>query len=436
MSYEVITGDVTDVCKELDSESFDAVLSDPPYGISFMGNGWDHGVPNADVWREIYRVCRPGAYLMAFGGTRTFHRLVCEIEDAGFDIRDCLMYLFGSGFPKNHNISKAIDKAAGKTRAIAGVSESCRLNSKLQNGGGFDGLQGVPYKKSGTKRNSMNSDFAGVYYETLPATDSAALWEGFGTALKPAYEPVTLARRGHTGPIYRNCLENGCGALNIDAGRIGSEEITINTFDDGAKPFGNGAGHEYTTRKQTGRWPSNLILSHSIECKCIGEEVVPGHKGYPNGPGGKSFQYSSDARSADVRPDAWEGIPDSTVEKYECVEGCPVDGLHDKARYFYSAKASVKEKHAGLDGRNPHPTCKPIQLCKYLAGLLLPPPKADGTPRRILVPFSGSGSEMVGCLLAGWDEVVGIEISSDYATVARNRLSYWARGEKIQGNLF
>jgi len=337
MTGKIITGDCLEQLALLDSDSFDAVLSDPPYGISFMGKEWDKGVPSSAVWAECLRVLRPGGHLLAFGGTRTHHRLICNIEDGGFLIRDCLMWIYGSGFPKSHNLGN-----------------------------------------------------------------------GYGTALKPAWEPICLAMRPTHGTYAENASQYGVAGINIDGSRIPTtdkrqggvrtpgiclpglaadgkrwtSELRSQPYSKSPRTeaFGYREKDELWEPSQLGRWPANLILNESFD-------------------------------------QPW-------------------------SRYFYSAKVSTREREAGMQAapmqtldsvnhdpsvphqaHNNHPTLKPISLTTYLATLLLPP-KRD-TPRRILVPYSGAGSEMVGAIQAGWDEVVGIELSPEYVTIAERRIKYF-----------
>jgi hypothetical protein len=183
-SVQLFCGDCLDVMATMEDNSIDSVITDPPYGLEFMGKGWDHGVPGALYWQECLRVAKPGAALLAFGGTRTHHRLMCAIEDAGWEIRDCLMWLYGSGFPKSHDISKAIDKAAGAEREVVG--EYCMpTDSDAGNAG----------KPTIDRGNGGNFTAGGNVHITAPATDAAALWHGWGTALKPAWEPIILAMK-------------------------------------------------------------------------------------------------------------------------------------------------------------------------------------------------------------------------------------------------
>jgi site-specific DNA-methyltransferase (adenine-specific) len=220
--------------------SVDAIICDPPYGLSFMGKGWDHAVPGVDFWAEALRVAKPGAHLVAFGGTRLFHRLTCAIEDAGWEVRDCLMWLYGTGFPKSHNVSKAIDKAAGAERRVIGPMPN-------PTGTGVRETLGRPqHSGSGFRENPMLTE---------SATDAARQWEGWGTALKPAWEPIILARKPFKQTVAANVLEHGTGALNIDACRVGTEdtrrECSAGTGNRETWRTGNQAG---THGSPEGRW--------------------------------------------------------------------------------------------------------------------------------------------------------------------------------------
>ncbi len=243
-------GDCLEVMKTLPDNSVDACVTDPPYGWSFMGRRWDYDVPAVDIWREVYRVLKPGAHILVACGTRTQHRMAVNIEDAGFEIRDVITWLYGSGFPKSMNISKAIDATIR-----CGGSNTRRLRQTEQETGG------APYTLKGTNNGIMGEERIYERKEWEPTTPLAQLWDGWGTALKPACEFWTLARKPISeGTIAANVLKWGTGGINIDGCRIASEMYKINTWDDGSKPFGGGAGHDYTGRTTSGRFPANLIL--------------------------------------------------------------------------------------------------------------------------------------------------------------------------------
>lgn len=362
--FRILEGDALARLREMPDAHFDACLCDPPYGLSFMGKAWDHGVPAKETWAEVLRVLKPGAHLLAFGGTRTHHRLMVAIEDAGFEIRDCLMWLYGSGFPKSLDISKSIDKAAGAERKKG--DPRVYAGGHVQNHGG--GKQGY-HDWSGK----------GVHREDFPSTDAAKLWDGYGTALKPAWEPIILAMKPCTGTFAENALRHGVAGLAIDAGRIPANGDSLNggrisTISDGwDRPWKHDAAAVEECRKRgvesvakaedLGRWPANVLL---------------------------------DEESARLLDEQAGGV----------------------SRFFYVAKADTAERTAGGE-RNTHPTVKPIDLCAYLAKLLLPP----GGSRRLLVPFSGSGSEIIGALRAGWLEAVGIENDPGYVAASRHRIT-------------
>jgi hypothetical protein len=203
-------GDCLEKMRELGDGTIDSIVTDPPYGLSFMGKGWDHGVPGSEFWVEALRVAKPGTHLLAFGGTRTYHRLAVAIEDAGWEIRDCVMWVYGSGFPKSHNVGKGIDKAAGAEREVIG---------KHRNPAG---------NKAGG--NSLNMSAVGMPDSasiTAPATAAAKQWDGWGTALKPAYEPIIVARKPLTSTVAENVLRHGTGAINVDGCRVEHEEADL-----------------------------------------------------------------------------------------------------------------------------------------------------------------------------------------------------------------
>lgn len=377
--HRIISGDVLRFAAHYRGPKFHAVLCDPPYELGFMGKSWDsRGVSfRAETWSAIRSLLAPGAHLLAFGGTRTFHRIAVAIEDAGFEIRDTLGWLYGSGFPKSHDASKAIDREAGAEREVIG--ETMR------------GAQSISTGKYGAWGDGITP--------TSPATDAARAWQGYGTALKPAWEPVVVARNPLCGTVAQNVLQHGAGALNIDISRVPSDEdYSINTSaglgsrERSSIGFAQGLiSHPHSL----GRWPANIIHDG-------GDEVT--------------------------------------------------EVLGDAQRFFYCAKASKTERDRGLDGfemriagamdgnsgrsgkrsnsngdglsraRNHHPTVKPIALTEYLARLILP--AAVVGDRRILVPFAGSGSECIGAMLAGWETIVGVEREDEYVKIARARLEY------------
>jgi site-specific DNA-methyltransferase (adenine-specific) len=398
VSYRILQGDVAELLPKLAACSFDACLCDPPYGLGFMGKLWDHGIPSPEIWREVLRVLKPGAFLLAFGGTRTWHRLACAIEDAGFELRDTLMWLYGSGFPKSLDISKAIDKAAGAKREIIGENPNHRPVSGVQYAGIYAG--------GNTGGPSI----------TAPATDTARQWSGYGTALKPAWEPILLAMKPCEGTFAENALKWGVAGVGIDGGRVETtEKLQGSTVRDDIRGGKFAQGHTPNPgdipdfqQSSLGRWPANLILDE--EAGAMLDEQ--------SGTTSTTGKRSPRSQSARVEGTAW-GTDNHKSTEYPGDSG-------GASRFFYTAKANTDERDKGLDtvtkrGRNIHPTVKPLDLCRYLAKLLLPPARSEA-PRRIIVPFAGSGSEMIGAWNGGWDEVVGIEIDPHYVGIAQTRL--------------
>jgi DNA modification methylase len=425
MSWTIHHGDCREVMATLNAESVDAIVCDPPYGLSFMGKGWDHGVPAVEFWTEALRVAKPGAHLLAFGGTRTYHRLACAIEDAGWEIRDCVMWVYGSGFPKSHDVSKAIDKAAGAEREVVG-SKLGQPGYSLTDGNG--GLYGGGFGANGTGEGECRI--------TAPATEAARQWSGWGTALKPAWEPIIVARKPLAGTVAENVLTHGTGAINVDGCRVGiasgdhkseggrklARHQEANGFDGGWK------SNTTNLDDGLGRWPANLIHD--------GSEEVVGLFPQSNGRPARVFN-----RRASI------GFMGGSREQL-CLPRCPDDG-GSAARFFYCAKASKADRDEGCDGLpqttkqsvahghkrhgtlpytnepremkprprgNHHPTVKPTDLMRYLCRLVTPP---GGV---VLDPFTGSGSTGKAATLEGF-RFIGIEREAEYVEIAKARIA-------------
>ena len=221
MSVQIYQGDCREQMHHIDPSTVDSVVTDPPYGLSFMGNAWDYDVPDVEVWKQCFRVLKPGGYLLAFFGSRTYHRGVIPIEDAGFEIRDQMMWLYGSGFPKSHNVSLAIDKMKGAEREVVGV--------KGQLSASGSGIYG--YNKP--RAELYEGGWTDTYDVTEPATDEAKQWNGWGTCLKPGHEPIVLARKPFDGTVAKNVLDHGTGAINIDGCRYNDGKFPANVMHDG-----------------------------------------------------------------------------------------------------------------------------------------------------------------------------------------------------------
>lgn len=388
--YVIELGDVIDVLEGYNDNAFDAVLCDPPYGLSFMGKKWDYDVPSVELWREVFRVLKPGAPLIAFSGTRTYHRMVVNIEDAGFEIRDQFAWMYGSGFPKSLNVGKALDSAAGAERPVVGT-------------GKYDARRPRPVAETNTP--GAEYGFGPGHSLTAPATPLAKQWDGYGTALKPAYEPAVLARKPLEGTVAENVAKWGVGGLAIDASRIEGDTSEFFSKTTGKPRSGAGHAHGYgmgegfggdaaNPPSPLGRWPANVLLDEEAGA------LLDAQSG--DRPGGGQVKGNHSRKSM-----------------YASNHVQPFDGYNDSggaSRFFYCAKANKKERNSG--GENNHPTVKPIALMEYLARLVMPP-----KPGAILVPFAGSGSEMIGALKAGWPAVLGIEREVEYVEIAGRRLA-------------
>lgn len=419
---DLAQGDVLEILRQVPDSTFHACLTDPPYGLSFMGKHWDYDVPSVEVWKEVVRVLRPGAAVLSFGGTRTYHRLVCNAEDGGLEVRDQLCWLYAKGFPKSLNVSKALDKAAGAERPVIGTQTlTGNAAVSLKDKGGTYGVQvgTVPPK---------------VVNVTGPATEEAKTWDGYGTALKPAHEPILLARKPLDGTVAENVLRWGCGALDIDGCRVG-QAFKSGWSDSGSKAGPNLAMSGGNTEREAKpdaakRWPANLLLDEGAA------EVVDATQ--PRTKSTKYPEHTADGAVLPLQTRSAGGYSDS---------GGP-------SRFFFSSKVSTRERNEGCDllplktageatdreddtagldsprtgagrtggARNHHPTLKPIALARYLAQLIRPP----GDPL-ILIPFAGAGSEVIGASLAGWTAGLAIERDPDYVQIARARIAYHLR---------
>jgi DNA modification methylase len=412
--FDLHHGDCLEVMATMEADSVDAIVTDPPYGLSFMGKNWDHGIPGKPFWEQALRVAKPGAHLLAFGGTRTFHRLVCAIEDAGWEIRDCVMWVYGSGFPKSLDVGKAIDKAAGAEREVVGFGKYANRS-----------------RTSGIKTNALGAYSSSESdFETAPATEAAKQWDGWGTALKPAWEPVILARKPLPGTVAENVLRHGVGGLNVDGTRIRTEEDTgrrnvKGPYESSRTWNTSSTGPQDTTGHCKGRYPANLIHDGSEEVLAL----------FPDAFGGSS------------NGDATVGVSGNSTPLRRGML-IPRNDSGSAARFFYCSKADKRDRDEGCElleekvakrtqdggddtrgrpiprNRNHHPTVKPTSLMQYLCKLITPP---DGL---VLDPFMGSGSTGKAAMLAGF-RFVGIEREAEYLEIARARVA-WAEQERTR----
>jgi site-specific DNA-methyltransferase (adenine-specific) len=366
-----------------EAEPFDGCATDPPYEIGFMGKSWDSsGVAfQPETWRAVFDCLKPGAHLAAFASTRTYHRIACAIEDAGFEIRDQLAWAYGSGFPKSLNVSKAIDKAAGAEREVVGAGKWAGRESSTDFGlVNDDAWQGGADRK-----------------ETAPATPEAAQWAGWGTALKPAWEPICLARKPLIGTVAANVLAHGTGAINIDACRIeGADAEEGRTRHGGGIP-GNGSSYElpdYQAPMPAGRFPANLLHDGS-------EQVLA---------------WFPDTQSGQLLPthDAKESTNGSMSGKNYAgrITGEFGGDSGSAARFFYSAKAGPLDRIG-----SEHATIKPVDLMRWLCRLLTPP------GGRLLDPFAGSGTTGIACIAESFDCTM-IELDAAHVADIERKLAF------------
>lgn len=488
---KVLQADCQVALASLKANSIDAIVTDPPYGLSnhsmqdvqdclsawikgeeykpnkrgFMGKSWDAWVPGPEIWRECYRVLKPGGHMLVFAGTRSQDLMGIAVRLAGFELRDTIQWIYGSGFPKSHDVSKAIDREAGQDRELL-----CTIDPRST----FDGRERTSAAINTKWREAEGRDDVRDLSKkdiTVPATEAAKKWEGWGTALKPAYEPILMCRKPLEGTMAQNVLEHGTGALNIDGCRVAvdpevdaSQLRTMNrnqrTGDQNEQTWGlsKNRGDTPTVVRPEGRWPANIILSHSPDCKLRGMKKVKGAS-TENGdvPAGEEGSTIPLRRGSFVDRTDENGMEE--VEDWECVEGCPIwefpitksgkmsqhiDGgsfnvfgkqyprdvetIGDQgsvARFFYCAKASRKERNAGLsDGdKNNHPTVKPLSLMRYLVRMVTP---LGGV---VLDPFCGSGSTGCAAVQEGMS-FLGIDLSEAYCEIAVARIAV-CKGEEL-----
>jgi len=414
----IIQGDALEVLKTLPDESVDAVITDPPYGLKFMGKHWDYDVPSIEIWQECLRVLKPGGYLLSFAGTRTQHRMACRIEDAGFEIRDMIAWVYGSGFPKSLNVGKAVDKLQGNEREDLGKHPNSR-----------ETLGNIQIcKKNGKGR----------------LTKGTPDWEGWGTALKPALEPITVARKPLSEKtVAENVLKWGTGGINIDACGVGTEDNlnggAYSTSEDGMSQneiFGKYYKKPGQYQQPSGRWPANFIHDGSDEVLGL----------FPQSKGCQPHRITSKNKK-------YQGWGTITNKQGEMIG---YSGLGSAARFFYCAKASKAERNAGCEGleekvggsmmansgdtmqlggaslkgepkqkipdRNHHPTVKPIALMEYLIKLV----SRDGA--LVLDPYCGSGTTAIACHNLNRNYIC-IENEEEFVVIAEARVKEARRGQ-------
>ena len=390
----LIQGNCLDVLKRYPDNFFHSIVTDSPYGLSFMSNRWDYDVPSVDIWKECFRVLRPGGHLLSFAGTRTQHRMAVNIEDAGFEIKDMIMWGYGEGFPKSHNIGKSVDKLQGNEREVIKKDKTW-------------GKKGITHIMT---------------YGDFEVTKGYSEWEGWGTALKPSFEPITLAKKPvEKGlSIAENCLKWGTGGVNIDECRV---ETTENLNGGGySKNFKGSSflayGGKMEYKQPQGRFPANFIHDGSDEVVSLFPHTKSSHR--PNALNCKSHG----------KPVTGNILRYNIINDFSALTRPDVEG--NASRYFYCAKASQRERNMGIDSleekehdtdtkkKNHHPTVKPIKLMAYLVRLVTP---KNGI---VLDPFVGSGSTILGALsnVGKNYQYVGIDLDPEYLEIANLRINH------------
>jgi DNA modification methylase len=447
MTYKILKGNSLDLLPTLADNSIDAIVTDPPYGLGnpdpdyiikaiqlwasgdrshipegkgFMGKSWDSFVPPPAIWDECLRVLKPGGHLLAFAGTRTYDLMGISIRMAGFEIRDSIGWVYGSGFPKSMDVSKAIDKAAGAEREVTG-------------------FRTLPYTAGTTSMNtSVNNHLDENGYAqvplTSPATHEAQQWQGWGTALKPALEPIVVARKPLIGTVAENVLTHGTGGLNIDASRIGTtDNLNGGIYSNKKGKFGHDIYNDARNylpkesyKQPEGRWPANLILDEYTA------ELLDEQSGSSKSP--KTYVRGVGTLEG-------ERVAYANIGEVAGTESKNYGDTGGASRFFYVAKASKRDRNEGLEdlpdhewrddgaaipqrndrpflpSKNHHPTVKPTALMQYLVKLVTPP---NGT---VLDPFTGSGSTGKAAILEGFD-FIGIELTEDYWPIIEGRLKH------------
>ena len=437
--YKLYHGSMLDMLEVIEPQTIDSVVCDPPYELNFMGKGWDRsGIAfQPDTWKRCYQVLKPGGYLLAFGGSRTFHRIACAIEDAGFEIRDTIMWLYGSGFPKSLNLGKALDRKNG----VDNIQHKGEWNFKHGNMEEF-WKRKKEYKKEEDKPLE---------------TDLAKQWQGWGTALKPSFEPIIVARKPFKGSLVDNVIEYGVGGINIDECRVKTEE-EMKSCKRGSGVFSETANGKITgwnkddyngdyQPNNLGRFPANTILTYDD----TNYDEVCG--GFPDTKSGTiSKEYKQNTRF-NIAQKGKGGNLDYTNCYGDSGSAC---------RYFYCAKASKKDRDEGLEefeektagqrtnrkegsaginayagatgkAKNIHPTVKPTELMQYLVRLVSP----DGAT--ILDPFNGSGSTGKAVMYENKErnknyKYIGIELTDEYLPIAKARIEYAINSNVLEEN--
>lgn len=403
-SYRIYNGDMLDMLQVIEPESIDAIVCDPPYELGFMNKSWDStGIAfKKETWQNCFEVLKPGGYLLAFGGSRTYHRIACAIEDAGFEIRDCVMYLYGTGFPKSMDIAKALE---GKlTLGSSNPKDFKKLNGEQVTRGNW-GYATMQLEQGYRNKNYDTEAESETYLGKLePTTDLAKEWQGWGTCLKPAYEPIIVARKPFKGSVVDNIIKYRVGGINIDGCKIGNEKRTQFSGKSNGRIYSEYSQKNAHFETVEGRFPANVITDGS-------EEVAKGMPNTTSTPIAEesAMRYFYSAKAS--KKDRDEGL--DAFEERKTTDGC-IRANVETARKFGANSALRK---------NIHPTCKPTELMQYLVRLVSP------KGATILDPFMGSGSTGKAVMFENRErdanyKFIGIELTDEYLPIAQARIEY------------
>ena len=415
-NYKLYHGNMLDMVEVIEPNSIDAIVTDPPYELNFMNCKWDNsGVAfQKETWEKCYDALKSGGHMLVFGGSRTFHRIACAIEDAGFEIRDTICWIYGSGFPKSMNIGLAIDKKNG-----------------------VDNRTGIrKHGNCGSADRHLFDDDNYKWIDNYEERQAQNEWAGWGTQLKPSYEPIIVCRKPCEGSIVDNVMKYGVGGINIDECRVpiskddidminakSSKNPTDNYNRNESKKYGDYALSIATTANEQGRFPANTILTYDDSDF---DEVCGGFPNSGSGNGGNPYNYASKEYD-NKETSMFNGDKPQAPSNY--------NDNGSASRYFYCAKASKRDRNEGLssNNKNIHPTIKPISLMQYLVKLVTP---KGGT---VLDPFNGSGSTGKACMYENADrnanyKYIGIELTEEYLPISKARIEFAEKNPIMDGD--
>ena len=402
----IFNGDNINVLKTLPDNSVDSVVTDPPYGLKFMGKQWDYDVPSIELWKECYRVLKPGGYLLSFGSSRTYHRMAVKVEDAGFEIRDQIMWVYGSGFPNSHNVGLSVDKLLGHPDRGHRIATASRTHP--------DGT----FEPNGEKL---------LPYETK--SEEAKPFEGFGTALKPAHEPIVMARKPFKGSVAKNVLKWNTGGINIDDCRVDSEKRTIPIFSKDEKDdttlFGlHSTIQHHREETELGRFPANIIFDEEAGI------LLDEQSGYTKTKSDKKYKYNKTNSDSDIFKSRGTYTPREDEGGASRFFYCPKPSRKEKDEGLTIEASIIKGRDEGQDNmnvpqklrstrrKNTHSTVKPVKLMQYLIRLVTP---IGGTT---IDPYLGSGTSSKATIREGNYKFIGIEKEKEYFNIAVERCQY------------